>query len=270
MENIDDFDRLSDDERLLAEIELLRLKLQAEFGMKGFDIELEPQVEHQLLQNLYNLEKQLAEKETCSLRELLGSPQYPASSELSVLDLKQSLAEMKECMHKKGVELIQLHEYSDTLMYDFIRNELFEVQVPKVQVERLSMNFIYEEFHPNHDFDLRKIATEFIQHLFARKEFTMEMKWLFAQAMKYHQKEFSREAYLEMLELYQQSNEWFKLEQWEITNVFIQLEKNFAHLDAYIEYQSALSKYEGLCRFNFTLEDDYWQVHELILPGFSD
>ncbi len=72
-------------------------------------------------------------------------------------------------MHQNRLELDILGEYPDRLIYTFITEELFDHEMDDLQLPGYTTNFCYEEFHPNHELDIKQRIIEFLIQWFAQK-----------------------------------------------------------------------------------------------------
>jgi hypothetical protein len=58
-------------------------------------------------------------------------------------------------------------------LYSFITTELINEEVDDVRIEGMNQCFIYEDFHPNNEYDARNGAMNFVSDLFGRSEKTL-------------------------------------------------------------------------------------------------
>lgn len=131
-----DEEKFSDDpiENLRIENELLRLKLDAQFG-ENFKMEtnadLPPELEHMFLNQELKFEEQLKNKDVTRLQDKLGLEKQPESSTLNDEQISKRLAQIKSRMaeHKLFLDCIY-GPYPDREMYDFITGEFFDVEIP--------------------------------------------------------------------------------------------------------------------------------------------
>src|SRR5690606_22942096 len=56
----------------------------------------------------------------------------------------------------------------DMVIYRFITEELVEHQMDDMRIPGMTLHYAYEEFHPNHDYDLRLGAEYFVVPIFLR------------------------------------------------------------------------------------------------------
>lgn len=154
-----------DAEKLRLENELLKLKMQAELGaffeaMPG--MELSPELENEFLKQVQSFHQQQADNPPVPLRDYLDMPVMKPAAELSETELAQAWERLSRCYEEKGIGVDFLAEYPLSVRYDFMAGELLSREVTPMPGWR----FIYEDFHPNHDYDQRQRTEEFMQAFF--------------------------------------------------------------------------------------------------------
>ena len=150
-------EKFSDDpqENLRMENELLKLKLQAQFGAKlGEGETLPPEIENEFLKNVFAFEQNLGDYTPIKVVELLGSPDFKKAAELDEASLKIEYDRLIELLNEKSMAVDFIRPRNDRFMYQFITEELFDHETDN-SMPGMTMNFIYEEFHADHDLDIR-------------------------------------------------------------------------------------------------------------------
>jgi len=92
MNDNDDFNGLTPEEKLQKENELLKLKLQSEFGMEKMDSSLDKETENKWLNDVYNFEKQFAENKQCKVYDFINRPKFRRVDELTKEEISKELA----------------------------------------------------------------------------------------------------------------------------------------------------------------------------------
>lgn len=270
MNTNDEWSELSPDEKLNAENELLKLKLQTEFGMGEMQSNLDKQSENAWLNYIHDFEKQYAERKRCTVYEFIHRPEYKDIKYLDKDEVRMELRRIVGLMENNGVFLDTICDYEDELIYRFITEELFEVEMDEIRIPGMMNNFIYEEFHPNHDYDIRKTANDFV-------DFLIEKKWneyndiLLSQKVIYNQTEKSRESFVSLIKDFQDEHPKMELIQWEINFVNFNLEAKEAFLEGFIEFTSLDSGdlFKGNVKMELNMLDDYFSLTQIIIPGFN-
>lgn len=155
-------------ENLRLENELLKLKMQAEFGaMFGeTSAEMTPEMEHAFLQNVLAFEEQYQKRKLVKVYDLVGQPPFKPAGLLTEEEIKEELKRLVLHMREKKVNLHVQTKYPALVLYKFITEELFEHETDDVEVAGMTKDFIYEEFHPNHKVDLEEGTMRFLKNWF--------------------------------------------------------------------------------------------------------
>jgi hypothetical protein len=165
MQNNDDLpgENLNNDDDIKMENELLRLKLLAELGADTNITEnLDPTIENLFLKQIIAFEKGYTSAKKVKIYDLLERPGFEPAKELSEDSVTIELKRVITLLSEKNIDIAFLGNYSDFVKYSFIVEELFNQEVDDFNIPGMMMNFIYEEFHPNHQLDINNRADEFL------------------------------------------------------------------------------------------------------------
>jgi hypothetical protein len=161
--------KLSRSEDLHMENQLMKLQIEDFLGgqiMGGDNVELPAEIENLFLKNIIEFEKQSKNTQKIKIVELLGKHTFKPASELNPKQLKSALAKAIALLGKNQIHLDFLSEYSDEIKYKFIAEELIHEEAQMMNMPGMIMHFIYEEFHPNIDFDISYRIKHFLFTLF--------------------------------------------------------------------------------------------------------
>ena len=266
----------SDYEKLQMENDLLKLKMQAELGahfgaMPG--MEIPPDLERLFLEQVQAFHQQQAEHPPVLLRDYLGHPHFLPAASLTKAELEKEWKRINEVYDQKGIGVDFLAEYPLSLRYDFMTGEMLDKEVSAIPGWR----FIYEEYHPNYDYDLRRRTEEFMSGFFEGSftEFFMPATLL---------TEDGREITLsEAQQLLERFHSLFD----EIKDYDYQVHITSAQSDEEMQGDIRLGFTEGLIKYTTVLTDgseqeimgpfklyfqctyDWWQVMSFYMHGFS-
>ncbi|MBI3483398.1 MAG: hypothetical protein HY015_10600 [Bacteroidetes bacterium] len=262
------------DDELKSENALLKLKLELEHGMTQSDTSgLDAEIENQWLNNIYNFEQQFKQAKKIKVYDAIGRPVFKKLEYLNIKEIPRALKELKSVMAKKGVALDCCCPYGDALIYKFITEELFDHEMDDISFEGMVHHFSYEEFHPNHEYDLRRYTEEFIENLLSRKwnpEFNAS---LFHNTVAFKGKEYDDRAISEIVLAFQKDRT-FQFETIEIIHVSFDVEKKEGKVKGqlvYHVYSRQVSRvHQGEFELNFIYDFGYWYLSGFLLPGFGD
>jgi hypothetical protein len=177
-QNAEDF---SPEEKIKNEIELMKLKLEVEYGAITHTSEthaIPPEIELEWYNHINNYEKLCKEAGYTTVYDLIGSPSYQDYSDLLPEERNAKLQHLLDFMREKGIVLDFLDScYSSEVLYRFITEELFLEQVCRYNGpsgEEGFRVFCYEEFHPNHDYDLFVATENLLNEVFGEKKWQTE------------------------------------------------------------------------------------------------
>jgi hypothetical protein len=257
------------DDELKAENALLRLKLEMEHGMGPNHTEnLNPELENQWLRYIYDFEKLSKETPERKVYDLIGRPAFKLVSQLSTEEIAPELEKLLELMFKNGIALDYADGYDDAVIYKFITEELFDHKTRHIEIEGMVSHFIYEEFHPNHDHDIRHRITDFFQALLQRPwEHQYDGIWL-ADSVSWHGKDFSPTDVTRIIQAFQEANQDCKLLALNINRVDFDLNAETGKALGSIEYFHGIEKIQGSFLFELVLIDQ-WEISSIQIPGLN-
>ncbi len=279
MKNIpsDDFPLSNDpEENMRMENQLLELKLQAEFGAKTFlDSRLPAAIENEFLKNVIEFEKSFSQSREVKICDILGNPLLRPEADLDDMEIERCLAELNALMLTKDIALDFINKYDARTKYKFITEELLEESVFQIGIPGMVINFIYEEFHPNHSSDLESKAIKFISAWFEKEK--DKILWeLSDDIILPGGSIWSRDRIADQLERTFEYYSTFLDRKYFITDVNFELDEDsgkgcaegWVRYNAIIKNDEAIS-IQGPFKLHFTLEYDWWNIYYFVLPGFD-
>jgi hypothetical protein len=264
--------KVDDQDEIRSENELLKLKLEREGVMGSNGSAHRPTREDQWLNSVYNFEQQYKGANLIKVYDFLGRPAVKKMHELKPVEIGSELDRIQSLMEEKGMTLDCSGDYDHAIIYRFVTEELFLHEIEDVSMAGTVIHFIYEEFHPNHELDLRRYAGELIEILF-RKKWDRFDSHCFAGHVGFKGRIYDNEGIADIIQAFQEAHESFSVEQFEIQNVKFDLAKEHAGVDARIRYRALGNRYryfDGLCKITFLFQWGYWYIDGFKLPGFGN
>jgi hypothetical protein len=267
----EDFKDSNQEDELKAESELLRLKLELEHGMKHSETSsLSPEMENQWLSYIYNFEQKHKDARRIKVYEVIGRPHFKKHDELLPEEVPEALKQLLSLMEEKRVQLDCSCPYEDALIYKFITEELFDYEMDDFFGDGMVHHFIYEEFHPNHAYDLKRYATEFTENLLLRKWNPEFDTYALSHMVTYKGIEYNNADVSSVILAFQEGRT-FQLEKLEIQNVSFDVEQGAGEVRAYLEYRAhGQNLHEGTATYGFKFDYGYWYLSSFQLPGLGD
>jgi hypothetical protein len=165
-------EKFSDDpeENLRMQNEFLKLKMMAESGaIFGGGENLPPEIENQFLNNILEFEKKHATSKQQRIKDILGNPTFEKEEKLDDKTFKKVYKILKDLLMKHQLQIDFSRERSDRFKYNFITNEFMEHEIPFFFAKGMTSYFSYEEFHPDHELDIRERTNQFLDDFLERK-----------------------------------------------------------------------------------------------------
>jgi hypothetical protein len=240
-----------------------KLKLSIEYGASFFnnsDTNLPAEIESQFLDYVTNFEKAYQNPKQISVFEKLGNPKFIPATTLNDTEISIELERIQLLMQDYGLNLDVLAEYDnqERLIYTFITEELFEHIIDDMDLPGMNTCFIYEEFHPNHEYDLKRNTEDFLRIFFNKKN-------------DFYKKSHSSEATNHIaLNNFRSLFKKFKMTFFEFTEITFDEENANVKFNidfwAKIKGTEAKITYSGFGNITFKQDYGYWYVREMNLP----
>ena len=245
------------------ENEFKKLKLSIEHGASYFgkgNADLPPEIEGQFLDYVMNFENASKNAKQITVFEKLGKPEFKPADTLSDEEIGIEFERITDLMRQNGLALSVLANYEDEnrLIYSFITEELFLHEINDLDMPGMVTNFIYEEFHQNHKYDLEQATGEFLRmFLNTKSDFYDE----------FHSKDATNH---EELNNFRSLFKKFKIKFLEFRAIIFD-EKDAKvefEIDFWAKIKGSGSKiyYSGVGNMTFEYEYGYWYVREVTLP----
>ena len=153
------------EEDMRRENEIMKIKLQAEFGavFGETEKELPPAIEHEFLNNVYEFEKAWEKQELQSVADLLKKPLFIPFEKLAAEEQENTWQSVMDLYEQSNINVDFLHEYPLEVKYRFVTEELPMHRTVFVNMPEMVLGFTFEEFHPNNAADIEELANKFVQ-----------------------------------------------------------------------------------------------------------
>lgn len=267
--------QLSPEEELRAENNVLRVKLRMEYGMQDNDTSaLPPHVENEWLKYINAFEQQYKDAKVITVYDFIGQPAYSEWDTLTQEQVGVELERLHAILEANDVVLDCLCQYDDDVIYRFLTEELFAHEMDLIRIPGMTHHFIYEEFHPNHDYDLRQQTDRFLTCVFAKRWNEKYDDTVFAREITWSGKSRDRRRMSAIITAFQDAHRSLEISGFDIGSVKINLEAEVAEVSGTLSILGKTEdgqevKYEGTCLFKFVIEYDSWSVSEFSIPGLG-
>ncbi len=255
-----------DDEknRLRQENEEKKKQLEEEFGANYWSPSnksaLPPEIENEFLNHIMDFENLYKDAKRVTVYEFIEKPPYRKLGEMSDEEVSEELENLLNYMNEHQVNLDTLCEVDDRELYRFITQELFLEEKDDVHIPGMMSCFTYEEFYPNHAYDITRYANEFFtSYLDKSTEFSTHDLSTEATNEDWH-KHF-RDAFSK-----------FEIKQFEILTVNFDIEKEKAEVEFHCEFTGYVDGsheallFKGKGEIRFVYQWGFWYVDSIKMP----
>jgi hypothetical protein len=249
-------------EKLRFENEIKKMKLTLEHGAHFSESpetsNLDPLLEAKFLDNIEQFENAYNDCKQVTVYDFIGKPEYKNADAIPDDGIHTELEKITQVMNKNGIFIDTICEVEDRVLYRFITEELFPHETDDIRVAGMSHNFIYEEFHPNHDYDIRNHSNDFIKSYLDKES-------------DYYNTFLTKEAENDnVLKNFRDAFRSFSLDHFEIKsisfdeeNANVNFEINFI---GKIEGSNEKKKFSGEGKFELLYKYDFWCIQSVKFP----
>lgn len=262
---------------LEAENEFKKIKLALEHGMDLSkplsDSGLPPEIEGQFLDYVQQWEDEMAKGKMILIYDLIGRPEYKPVADIADEDITAELERIIDILHTNSLHIDTISPVADRELYRFITEELFAKETNDIKIEGMMHCYIYEEYHPNHEHDIKNRCRELVEHITDKDKDDKQEPWSMADNVSYAGKEFTKEELSKKLIHFRDSFSSFSVQEMEFTAIHINEAINEADVIAHIHYSGVIEgshetlDFEGECRFGLKREDEWWVIDSFEIPG---
>ena len=266
--------QLSPEEELRAENNVLKVKLKMEYGMQDSDTsELPPHVENEWLKYIDAFERQYKDAKVTTVYDFIGRPSYKKWDTLTPEQAGIELRRLLSILEENDVALDCICEYEDAVIYRFLTEELFLHDMDFIRLPGMTHHFIYEEFHPNHDHDLRRQTERFLKSVFGKQWHAEYDGLVLARKITWSGKCRDSSDMSTIITTFQEAHRSLRVLELDIREVRIDPELTTAEVIGVLSASGKTEdgqkvRYDGPCHFRFLMSEyDSWQVGEFSIPG---
>ncbi len=218
-----------------------------------------PEISDKAIDKMWDRHSPLFESNFQTIYNFLGEPEYIRNHNLGEEQMKVELDRLRELLAEKKIVLRNFTKVPSAELYRFITRELFNM-LTSGRILTDTHELVYEEFHGNDEYDIRKNASVFFKGL-------LESNWGIP----------SIKVWKHTLVNYKLLKEWMRSYA-DFDDVKIEMEEiEFLENSAILTYNASfiaihtdhffVTKYEGGGICSFKKIDDRWLLTAVTLPG---
>lgn len=274
-------ENLPEDERpaenLKQENEILKLQLLAETGAKVESFQNIPEdIENMFLNQVLQFERSFDKMETQTVYQKIKKPPFKLEQELDDKLITAAYNQLEKILFEHQIVVDYCTEYPVRQKYKFLTEELFNTDVNVSPIPEMISHFIYEEFHPNHEYDIKNRTKEFIEGWFEMN--ISDNDWyLTEQLVAENGQVYERSDVIKSLNKIFESFTAIENTTYNIDDVSFQFSDDALGLgfaEGSVAYTCVLesgekTRLEGPFKFYLQCEHDWWQIFFFYFPGFN-
>ncbi len=248
-------------EELQFQIEFKKARLNLKTGMtfeSNFMSDLPPEIENEFLDSVERFEEAWKNAKQILLFDKLKQPVFRKSEELEDREISAELKKVRKILMQHNISIDAVFYVDDRAMYEFITVELMQHMVDDIRIAEMITCYIYEEFHPNHEEDIREKTTSFVNELLNKT--IMKYPTIHSDFIK------NNEPVIKFCDAFEK----FTIHHFNISQLIIN--KKTALVNFEIKFTGDIDRASGNVVFNgkgkakFKSKFDYWELIKLELP----
>lgn len=171
---MDDFENMSEEEKLKAENDFLKMKMMLERGAEFHTPEDAPEIsselENKFLRDIIEFEKQFEQDKRITIYDKVGRPtQFKPVNEIPDSGIDDAWYQLHHYMFEHGIEISALSpKVTVRELYRFTTEELFDHETEDINIPDMISGFIYDEFYPDYEYENTNAAVECLQQIFKK------------------------------------------------------------------------------------------------------
>ncbi len=262
--------------------ELKKKELEEKYGAHfNQESNISPELESEWLKNIEKFEEQFNNAQTITVWEHLGEPNFKKINELNPEEISNELQRLYVLMNENNICLDTLCDVDETELYRFITEELFVYEIDNIRIEGMNTCFIYEDFHPNAEYDIEQAYDYFFRCTMSKMQNISGDGYdlLYIDTKNYHDtngKKLEEEKVINKINQFLESFDYFKIISNEINEISINKEKTDAQIRCKIHYigcfnnnpETITYKGNGVFRLKPS-EYGGWDMYHINLPGLQ-
>jgi len=257
---------------LRMENEINKMKLTMQHGAKFVDVsgeKLPPQIERLWLERIMEFEKAYADSKRIKIIDFLNNPPIRPEKEITDSEIANELVKLQNILFQKDIIIDSLAEVDDREFYRFITEELVYFEIDDIGIKGMMTNFIYEEFNPNQEYNIKLSAEAFLRSLL-NKAFEPTFYEL-ADKIDTQNGVLAKKEVIDFLKVFRESYLAFEIREFKISSLTAM--DDYAKIIFEIKYQATIEGsnemeiFEGSGGLELNLFEETWLISTFYFPG---
>lgn len=210
----------------------------------------------------------------------MGNPTFEKEEKLDDKVFKQAYKKLTALLKKHFIQVDFSSERADRFKYNFITTDLFEHDTPFLAVKGMITHFLYEEFYPDHEMDIRETTQRFLTD-FLERNLDAETYYIENEIAEPDGNIIPKEDYMKRFEMMYEATNSFENYSFKIEEIDFELHEEEeeektsmgfgeGHIKYDIVFQNGERKLiDGPFKIYFTRTWDVWGIFFFYLAGFN-
>lgn len=261
--------------KIRIENEIKKMKLSLEHGAifsSSDENKLPPELESQWLNHIQQYEDAFAESKLILVYDFIGNPTYKSVNEIPENEINIELNKIVNLLSKKGIVIDTICDVDDSELYRFITEELINEKMEDIKIEGMVHHYIYEEFHPNHEHDIKTLSKEFIDEIL-NINLKLNPNYIsITDEINTKAGLIKKEEAVKKIEEFREAFSSFKLHHFNVISIKITEATADVCFDinytGYMENSNEEIVFSGIGNFKLKHEYSYWWISKINIPQF--
>jgi hypothetical protein len=274
-----DDNNLSEEEKLKAENDFLKMKIMLEHGgdfgaPENLNAELSPEMENAFLNNIIEFEKQFQQRKTTTVYKKIGEPKhFKPVNKIPDDEIEDEWNKLSDYMQQYGVDLFACSpKVTAKELYRFTTEELFKYEMDDMNIPGMMSGFIYDEFYPDYEYDNTRYAIDDCIKPILRKEPLEFLMWFAKENIQLNtHKNLTEEQLKEIVNNFK--NKFDDIELKEIENVSCDLEQENCKVtgthETILTFDNTPVPVKRNWLVEYILHNDYWSIVNVQIEGIE-
>ncbi len=245
--------------------------------------QLTGELKEQYLKNIIEFEESYANAVEVTILERIGNPVFLPIEALEPGDMPGEIQRFNNLLKSNSLELHFCQgPYPDEMIYRYITEEFLQHKIDDVRVNGMITGFIFEEFHPNHEADIRALVKDFFKGWF--KAGFKEHTFLFTQKGRHGEMAVSKKALMKNINNFFMAFKRFEKCDHRIVKTSWQLpasinenqyDEGSGLVEGWMCYDGVIENnefihFEGNYRLELVRTYGSWLIDSFVVPGFNN
>lgn len=245
-DNTDKFDTATENEIKKIELSLVH---GIDFSQSYAAPDINPETEGAFLNYIEQWEQQYALRKTITIYELLGKPVFAPVDTISDEDIAAELDDVMNMLKRHSVQLNTLCPVPERVLYKFVTEEFLEVSTTDIRIEGMMHAFIYEDFYPNHEYDIQNRCDELVTILPNAQKGDMT-PWELGDEVRYATKTYTKKEFHARLIDFRTQFDTITLKNHEYLSISVNETENDASVVVHVHYEAVKTNGENRTLMN--------------------